>query len=163
MHAGGTGDLYGARAHYRDRCIPWCAEADSSRAVLAWGSKRDRPGELPSFFSPSLFDGATARPAGPRLLAVWARRRSTCRRRTSRGPREEIRTRSRDAAERATGTTTFPGDVVMAFREYGALLRVWTRAGKVPRAGESTSRPLCFLGDFILGPGRLSGSIRFCA
>lgn len=37
----------------------------------------------------------------------------------------------------------FPGDVVMAFREYGALLRVWTRAGKVLRVGDNTSRPLC--------------------
>lgn len=116
------------------------------RTPLAWGSKRDRPGELPSFFSPSLFDGATARSARPRLLAVWARRRSTCRRRTSRGPREEIRTRSRDAAERATGTTTFPGDVVMAFREYGALLRVWTRAGKVRRAGGKHLTPFVLFG-----------------
>lgn len=83
---------------------------------------------------------------GSAFACGLARRRSTCRRRTSRGPREEIRTRSRDAAERATGTTTFPGDVVMAFREYGALLRVWTRAGKVRRAGGKHLTPFVLFG-----------------
>lgn len=40
VHAGGTGDLYGARAHYRDRCISCFADAHSLARPFAWGGGR---------------------------------------------------------------------------------------------------------------------------